>query len=503
MRVWPVSLWSLVATLFIAGSGVVDRACARADEPKRLNVLFMVADDLNCDLGCYGHPQVRSPNIDRLARDGVRFDQAYCQFPLCSPSRSSFLTGLRPNHTKVWTNPGRKMPGEERAKGPHFRDANPETVTMPQLFRKHGYQVARVGKLFHYGVPAEIGTDGFDDPVSWDRVVNPRGRDKTEEAAIFTLKAGEYGGTLSWMAADGTDAEQTDGIAAREAEKLLEQFRGKPFFLAVGFYRPHTPYVSTKNFFAMYPLDQIKLPGLSAEDLARQPAPAFGSAKPEQDKMTDNLRQQAIQAYWASISLMDAQVGYVLAALDRLGLAENTVVVMTSDHGYHLHDHGLWQKMSLFERSARVPLIIRPPVSRVVDGAKSAEVGDVGTSGKARRRSSTRALAELVDVYPTLADYCGLPLAHPLDGVSQKAVVDGQTETVKDTAFTQVRRGKIDGYSLRSNRYRYTLWDAGKAGEQLYDLESDPSESNNLAAHADHADRVRAFRERLTDYAGK
>lgn len=459
-----------------------------ADAPK-LNVLFLVADDLNCDLGCYGHPQVKTPHLDRLARQGVRFERAYCQFPLCSPSRSSFLTGLRPNHTQVWTNPGRKMPGETRARGPHFRDTLPETVTMPQLFRKHGYQVARVGKLYHYGVPAEIGTDGFDDPPSWDRVVNPRGRDKTEEAAIFTLKQGEYGGTLSWMAADGTDAEQTDGIAAREAEKLLEQFRGKPFFLAVGFYRPHTPYVATKNFFALYERNKILLPTLSADDMARVPTPAFGSSKPEQDKMTDSLRQEAIQAYWASISLMDAQVGYVLAALDRLGLAENTVVAMTSDHGYHLADHGLWQKMSLFERSARVPLIIRTPATLKAAGNESPV--------------ATKALAELVDIYPTFADYCGLPLAHPLDGVSLRPVVESPDKSVKSAAFTQVRRGKLDGYSLRSDRYRFISWDGGRAGEQLYDLEADPAEASNLAKHADHAERVQMFRQQIADYSAR
>lgn len=491
MRVWPVSLRFTFVALVVASGCFLCATCAAADEPQRPNVLFLVADDLNCDLGCYGHSQVRTPHIDRLAREGVRFDRAYCQFPLCSPSRSSFLTGLRPNHSKVWTNPGRRMPGETRAKGPHFRDANPDTVTLPQLFRKHGYQVARVGKLYHYGVPGDIGTDGFDDPPSWERVVNPRGRDKTDEAAIFTLKPGEYGGTLSWMQAAGTDAEQTDGIAAREAEKLLEQFRGKPFFLAVGFYRPHTPYVSTQNFFAMYPLDKIVLPMLSAEDQSRRPAPAFGSAKPEQDKMSNDLRQQAIQAYWASISLMDAQVGYVLGALDRLGLAENTVVVMTSDHGYHLHDHGLWQKMSLFERSARVPLVIRTPTTLTA------------SQKAANRATSTLALAELVDVYPTLAACCDLPLAHPLDGVSLKPVIESPTVSVKSAAFTQVRRGKIDGYSLRTERYRFTQWDGGRTGEQLYDLEQDPAETTNLAGHADHADRVAAFRQQLARYAAE
>ena len=291
------------------------------------------------------------------------------------------------------------------------------------------------------------------------------------------------------MAPDGTDAEQTDGIAAREAEKLLEQFRGKPFFLAVGFYRPHTPYVATKNFFALYERNEILLPTLSADDRARVPAPAFGSSKPEQDKMSDALRQEAIQAYWASISLMDAQVGYVLAALERLGLADNTVVAMTSDHGYHLADHGLWQKMSLFERSARVPLIIRTPATL--------------KAARADASIKTTALAELVDLYPTFADYCGLPLAHPLDGVSLRPVVESPEKSVKSAAFTQVRRGKLDGYSFRSDRYRFVSWDGGRAGEQLYDLEADPAEATNLAKHPDHAERIQMFRQQIADYAAR
>lgn len=462
-------------------------AAAGEQADQRLNVLFLVADDLNCDLHCYGHPQVQSPNIDRLARRGVLFERAYCQFPLCSPSRSSFLTGRRPNETHILTNSGRDAKTGRYNEHPHFRDYIPDTVTLPQLFRQHGYFVARVGKLYHYGVPGQIGTSGLDDPPSWDYVVNPAGRDKAEENKVFSLVPGSYGGTLSWLAADGTDAEQTDGLVATAAISLMQQYRDKPFFLAVGFYRPHTPYVAPKNYFGRYPPDQIRLPELSDDDRSRRPLAAYLSAKKEQETMTDQLRREAIQAYHASITFMDAQVGRVLDALERLGLEDKTIVVMTSDHGYHMYDHGLWQKMSLFENSARVPLIISAP----------------GAKGNGR---TTGSLAELVDLYPTLADLCGLPAPDYLDGTSLRPVLDDPSRSVKSAAFTQVQRRvnrqEFHGYSVRTERWRYTLWDDGRQGEQLYDMQQDPREWRNLAGDPRYASVIAELKPLVRQYAG-
>ena len=457
-------------------------AMACAADGKR-NVLFLIADDLNCDLHCYGHPTVHSPNIDALAARGVRFERAYCQFPLCSPSRSSFLTGRRPNRTMIHTNPTAGTKPSDYRPTPHFRDFLPDAVTMPQAFRNSGYYVARVGKLFHYGVPGQIGTSGLDDPSSWEHVVNPIGRDKREEDKIFTFTPGSFGGTLSWLAAEGTDDEQTDGIGAGEAIKLLEQVKDRPFFLGVGFYRPHTPYVAPRKYFDLYPPERIELPALSADDTSRSPAAAYLSSKKEQDSMTDSQRREALQAYWASITFMDAQVGRVVAALDRLGLAKSTIIVMTSDHGYHTHQHGLWQKMSLFENSAHVPLVIVAP------------------SAKGSGRSTT-ALAELVDLYPTLADLCGLAAPPELQGTSLRAVLDDPSRVAKPAAFTQVKRGDFHGYSLRTERWRYTLWDDGKRGEQLFDMHADPKELTNLAARTDLADVVKDLREQVRSYAG-
>lgn len=455
---------------------------AETAEPRKTNVLFLIADDLNCDLHCYGHPHVKTPNIDRLAARGVRFEHAYCQFPLCSPSRTSFLTGRRPNATRIHTNPRAGRFSTDYTGTPHFRENLPDTVTLPQLFKQHDYQSTRVGKLYHYGVPGQIGTSGLDDPKSWAYVVNPAGRDKAQEHKVFTLTPGSYGGSLSWLACDGEDREQTDGLSATAAVSLLEEYKDRPFFLAVGFFRPHTPYVSPKRYFEQYKPDEIELPELSRADRERSPAPAYASAKKEQEKMSDALRREAIQAYWASISFMDAQVGRVLDALDQLGLADNTIVVFTSDHGYHMYEHGLWQKMSLFENSAHVPLIIAPP-------------------GTANGGKASAGPVELVDLYPTLADLCGWPVPDYLDGMSLRPMLDDPARSVKEAAFTQVRRGKLDGYSIRTARWRYTSWDDGRQGEQLYDMQSDPGETTNLAADPRHAETIAKLRERLRAYA--
>lgn len=447
-------------------------------DPAKPNVLFIVSDDLCNHLGCYGDSYVKSPNIDRLARKGVRFDRAYCQYPLCNPSRASFLTGLRPDHTAVQENMT------------YFRKVNPDTVTLPQTFKKGGYFVARVGKLYHYGVPTQIGTSGLDDPPSWDLVVNPKGRDKREESKIFSLEPAKgdmparLGGTLSWMAQDGSDEEQTDGIGANEAIKLLEQNKDKSFFLAVGFYRPHTPYVAPKKYFEMYPTDQVPVEKMPADHKKNAPAPAFGSAKKEQDAMTDAQRREARQAYHAATTFMDAQLGRVLDALDRLGLAKNTIVVFFSDHGYHLGEHGLWQKMSVFEQSARVPLLIYDPRAK--------------GNGQACGRT-----VELVDLHPTLADLCGLQAPAKLDGKSLKPLLENpQTEWSKP-ALTQVRRGQganqFLGRSIRTERWRYTEWDGAAKGRQLYDHQSDPQEYNNLADDPKYADRVKELQRLLRE----
>jgi iduronate 2-sulfatase len=471
---------------------------ARGESP-RLNVLHIVSDDLCARLHCYGDPLVKSPNIDRLAARGVQFDRAYCQFPLCNPSRASFMTGLRPDTTGVFEN------------ATQFRKNVPDAVSIPQSFQKAGYSVARVGKLYHYGVPTQIGTDGLDDSESWEKVVNPRGRDIDDIGMVEVLTLGadgkattttgkelkNTGGTLSWLAAEGTDAEQTDGKGAAAAIELLEARakESKPFYLAVGFYRPHTPYISPKPYFALYPVSKILLPKIAANLNELFPAPALGTHKAAELAMSDDLRRQVIQAYHASTTFMDAQVGKVLDALDRLKLTEKTVVIFHSDHGYHLGEKNLWQKMSIFEESARVPLIISIP----------------GNPNNGRTCART---VELVDLHKTLADACGIAAGAKTEGASLLPLLKNPEAAWDRPAYSQVTRGLavgtfeagnknagkkgIMGRSVRTERWRYTEWDEGRAGVELYDHDADPQEMKNLAGDTAFARSVAAMKKLLT-----
>lgn len=443
---------------------------------ERPNVLFIAVDDLAASLACYGDLVAKTPNIDRLAAGGVRFDRAYNQLPLCNPSRASIMTGLRPDTIKVYDLDA------------HFRDAVPDAITVSQHFMANGYFGARVGKIYHYNVPASIGTDGFDDPPSWQQAINPKGRDKTDEHLVFNAEPHrKISGALSWLAADGTDEEQTDGMVATEAIKLMEAKRGEPFFIAAGFFRPHTPYVAPKKYFDLYPLDAIRLPYAPEGDREDVPTAAFAHNNPVPNYGLDELTcRKALQAYYACVSFVDAQVGRMLDALERLELDEKTIVVFWSDHGYHLGEHnGVWQKRTLFEEGARAPLIVRRP------GAKG--------NGQACSR-----VVEFVDLYPTLTELASLPTPEgaKLEGRSLARLLDDPLAEWGGEAVTQILRPAdkrlekpVMGCSIRTHRWRYTEWAEGSAGVELYDHYSDANEFKNLALAPDK--EAKAVIERL------
>ncbi len=438
---------------------------------KKMNVLFISVDDMNNDLGVYGHPIVKSPSIDRLASRGMIFEKAYCQFPLCSPSRSSLLTGLRPNKTKV-------MDLEY-----HFRQDLPDIVTLPQLFKNNGYHVARVGKIYHYGNPGHIGTNSLDDKLSWSERINPAGIDKTSletELINYSPQRRGFGASMAYYSdPKGTDQDHTDGKVADEAIRLLKQNKNKPFFIAAGFYRPHTPWITPKKYFDLYDIAEINLPVISDKTQSVYPTDALGSTKPwPYNGLTTEQALECKHAYYASISFVDAQIGRLLDALDKEGLSKNTIVVFWSDHGYHLGEHGLWFKQSLFEESARVPMIISVP------GTKN--------QGKYCRK-----IVELIDIYPTLADLAGLKAPSNLDGVSIVPLLNNKDAAWDKPAYTQLNREEIPGHSVRTSFWRYSEWNFGKDGVELYNEETDPKELQNLASDPRYSKIVEQMKQLL------
>lgn len=439
----PVLRWITFAVLVFAGGLPM---CLGGERP---NVLLIAVDDMNNDLGCYRHPRVQSPNIDRLASLGVKFERAYCQYPVCNPSRVSMLSGRRPDTTRIFD--------LETPPRTHLKDV----VFLPQYFRQHGYRTEHIGKIFHTG-PA------FEDPPSWDVETRETGKHPPESAVIRSAKISrpqKY--NIEWNVLRSSDAETADGVVARQSSQRLKELAaaGQPFFLAVGFRRPHAPYAAPQKYFDMYPPASIPPLAEPPGHLSKIPAAAFTYPVGTTPISADE-RAQCVSAYYACISFVDAQIGLLLAALDENKLWNNTIVVFYSDQGYHLGEHGgMWHKMSVFEESARVPLIVVAPGSQA--------------RGKACQR-----LVELVDIYPTLVDACGLPAVTGLEGASLKPLLADPQAPGKPAAYTQVLRGKIQGRSVRTERWRYTEWDEGREGTELYDHASDPREYVNLAGDA-------------------
>ena len=471
------SRWA--ATLAAAAIAFVFGRVGQAAPPPPPNVLFIAVDDLRPDLGCYGNSVAKTPNIDRLAARGILFTHAYCQQAVCSPSRTSLMTGRRPDATQVWD------------LKTHFRVALPECVTLQEYFKQHGYHTAAVGKVYHRGYEDgrswsephwyPSGRTVDTDPADWSQQVIKRFSPAVEEYASDSER-NDNGKGPAFEISTKADDQLPDGFTAAEAVRRIHRLRqaGEPFFLAVGFSKPHLPFVAPKRYWDLHDPAAIPLPGI---DHLPAGAPAFAGHPngelhsyvgiPPEDPLPAELARTLRHAYYACISYIDAQVGVLLDALDREGIADNTAIVLWGDHGWQLGDHGLWHKHTNFELATRSPLIMTSP--------------GLPTAGR-----SCAAPVEFVDIYPTLAAICGLPVPADLDGTSLQPLLEDPAGSVKPVAISQYPRGAgkgaavpLMGYSLRDDRWRLTVW-RENGGEsvialELYDEVEDPLETRNLA----------------------
>lgn len=457
---------------------------AQTTAKSKMNVLMIAIDDLRPELGCYGAKHVISPNIDALARRGTHFTRAYCQQAVCSPSRTSLLTGLRPDTTQVY---------ELRT---HFRKNLPDATTLPEAFKKAGYETTGFGKIFH---------NGLDDTRSWsiphwmpgpNRAAwnSPEARSAAE---AFTSKLSQDGWTIgstssragsrgpAWDSPDVADHELPDGQTTEQVIQALSVLKDKPFFLAAGFAKPHLPFIAPKKYFDMYPLDKVQMPDYP-ERPSGAPEVAFHAngelrfyGNIGTDPITAEKARHLVRAYYAATTYVDTLIGRVLASLDKLGLRENTIVALWGDHGWHLNNHGLWQKHSNFEKATNSLLVVSDPRQK-------------------RKGARCERLVEFVDIYPTLADCAGVARPDSLEGASFRRLLDDPSLRWKSAAFSQYPRvqdkKEVMGYTMRTERYRYTEW-RWKGSEEviekeLYDYETDPRESVNHAKNPENAELI-------------
>ena len=440
----------------------------------RRNVLFIAVDDLRSELGCYGVKEIQSPNIDRLAARGTVFDRAYCQQAVCSPSRTSLLTGCRPDTTKVYD------------LQTHFRKTLPDVVTLPQHFKSHGYFTQSVGKIYHGGLddqmswsepPPRAGRPMYQLKENQDLVARKTAAAKDKKFATASARYNTMAGP-AYECADVPDNAYSDGAIADAAIEMLRRAKDKPFFIAAGFLKPHLPFVAPKKYWDLYRRDDIPM---APNPFPPKDAPKFALANwaelrayediPRIGPLTDDQARTLKHGYYACVSYMDAQVGRVLEELDRLGLRDSTVVVLWGDHGWKLGEHGEWCKHTNFENDTHAPLICSAP-------------------GQKASGQHSKALVEFVDVYPSLCEPAGLPLPSHLEGLSFAPLLNEPERPWKKAAFSQYpRSGGIMGYSMRTDRYRLTRWlnrDGSEAARELYDHQNDPQENVNVAERAEN-----------------
>jgi arylsulfatase A-like enzyme len=477
---------------FLSGLAATGVARAQSGNRRRMNVLMIAVDDMRPELGCYGAKHIHSPNIDALARRGTVFTRAYCQQAVCSPSRTSLLTGLRPDTTKVY---------ELQT---HFRKILPDAVTLPEAFKNAGYETTGFSKIFHGGLndtrswtiphwqPGGAKQPEWNTPEA--REAARRFWENLEKNGLKIPPAGGRGVARgpAWESPDVADNELPDGRTADVATTALGQLKDKPFFLAVGFLKPHLPFIAPKKYFDLYPLDKVEMPDY-AERPAGAPELAFhangelrGYGNIGDDPITPQKAREAVRAYYAAMSYTDANIGRVLAALKKNGLEENTIVCLWGDHGWHLNNHGLWHKHTNFEKATNSMLVVADPRQR-------------------QKGTKSSALVEFVDIYPTLADTAGVETPKSLEGASFRRLLDDPKLRWKTAAFSQYPRSQggkqVMGYTMRTERYRYTEWRYRDGGEvidrELYDYEADPRESVNHARNPENAELLQRLAKQM------
>jgi arylsulfatase A-like enzyme len=451
---------------------------ASVSAAQKPNILLIVSDDLNTRIGPYMEIDEHTPYLDRLASEGVRFTRTYCQYPLCGPSRASFMSGLYPETNSIMNNS--HTIGSYRAENPSLS----KHPSIAGFFREQGYYTARVSKIYHMGVPGGIerGEPGGDDPASWDYAYNVMGPETLSPGKLELLSPGNlhYGSNFARMILpNGREVTQADYIATSQAIAILENRTGPipkggtnkqrekpdaPFFLAVGLVRPHVPLIAPQYCFDPYPEGEVVLPDIVVG--GNVPDQALRRNNDKIWQMNESQKKQTISAYMASVRFMDEQVGRLLETLDRLDIRDETIVIFISDHGYNLGEHDCWSKVSLWEGSVRVPMIISFP------------------GGEDHFGTTNDSVSELIDLYPTLVELCGFTDSKPkiLQGKSRAEFIKtGASSNDTNIAYTVSYQGKAA--SIRSEWWRYTRWnvDSDRLIEELYDHRNDPEEHNNLA----------------------
>ena len=452
-----------------------------ADDESKYNVLFIISDDLTSTaLSCYGNEVCSTPNIDAIAARGTRFTRAYCQGTYCGPSRASFMSGYYPHAT-----------GQLGYK--NMRPQIGDRATWSQHFKNDGYYAARVSKIYHMGVPGgvEYGHEekegyynGADDEFSWTERFNSPGPEWKAEGDGETLEGNPDGkkpvvggNTFVVVAADGDDLVHSDGKTAKKAAELIATHKDEPFWLGVGFVRPHVPFVSPRSFHQPFlPYDSMALPEKIDGDWDDIPKPGINYKTSVNMKMDIRRQKKAVGGYYASVAYMDAQVGVVMDALEKAGIADKTIVIFTSDHGYHLGEHDFWAKVSLRDESSQVPLVVSVP---------------------GKKPAVCHSLVELIDLYPTTAKLCGLEVPERIQGLDISATLDDPKAEIREAAFSVAPSRK--GFLLRTDRWSFIQYgEQAKGGIELFDMEKDPKQYSNLAEDPAHAQRVAAFRAQMT-----